>query len=130
MLFQALTPLDSSILNASNLVGVVPLPLLPVEVQVKAANELRINKIDKSVPHVTVVLEVYRKIEEIVGLGILVVKGLEEHISGVLIGNVLDHKSSASVIFDLVENNVKLTLLALLDFVLFPSALVLRARVI
>lgn len=60
-----------------------------------------VNEIDESVPYITLVVEVYGKVEEVILVRILVVDILHEVLLRVLVGDVAYHQCGSAVCFNL-----------------------------
>jgi hypothetical protein len=83
--------LDAAVGDLANLVTVELGPLGPVVLIEEVDDEDGIDEVDESVAHVTVVLEVNGKVEEVVVVLLGAIDGLKQHLLGVLVRDVLDH---------------------------------------
>lgn len=98
MIRQRLLPLYPCIRQLSYLLAVKPLPAFPVKLLVEADNHCRIQKVDKGIPNITLVLEVDRKVEEVELPRIVARKELQEERLVVLVRDVFDHDCSPVVV--------------------------------
>ena len=91
VVLERLLALDAAVGDLANLVTVELGPLGPVVLIEEVDDEDGIDEVDESVAHVTVVLEVNGKVEEVVVVLLGAIDGLKQHLLGVLVRDVLDH---------------------------------------
>ncbi len=95
---KALLALEAPVGQLANLLRVEPLPGAPVQVLVQGQHVERVRHVDEGVPHVAVVLQVDRQVQEVVPARVPLVQALEQHFLSVLVGDVLDHHRRAIVL--------------------------------
>lgn len=66
---------------------------LIIEVQ----NEVMVDKVDKTISHICLVLVIYRHIDEVVLALMILVDLLQEHLLSVLVGDIPNHNSCAEI---------------------------------
>ena len=89
--------LDAGVADVAHFLAVEPLPLALVEPLGEGQDVLGLHHVDEGVPHVALVLEVDGQVEEVVQPVELLVDGLQQHLLGVLVGDVLDHQRGPAV---------------------------------
>jgi len=67
-----------------------------VELLVKRENTTQINKIDKSVPDIAVILEINGEIEKVIASPKILIKSLKHHFFRILIWNIPYHQGGLS----------------------------------
>ena len=100
--------MDSSIGDFADFLGVESLPRLSIEVLIKWYDKEWIDKVDKGISNVAVVLQVNGKVEKVVFAAVVLVNLLQEHLLGVLVGDVSDHDGRARVFAS--QNSIKINL--------------------
>ena len=91
VILQGLLSLDTTIGDLANLVAIELCPLGSIILVEEVHNENGINEVDEGITHVAVVLEVNRQIEKVIVVLLGPIYRLQEHLLGVLVGNVLNH---------------------------------------
>lgn len=108
MIDETVLALDSAECELANLLTVETLPPLAIELLVELQNENWVNKINERIAYVAFVLRrsgndkityliIYREIEEVVLVSVILVNLLEQHLLSVLVRDVLHHDSSPGV---------------------------------
>jgi len=115
--------LNPSVSDFTDLQGIEHGPLLVMKLLVERMDITQINKIDKSVADITVILEINGQIEKIIVALELLVESLKHHFLRVLIGDIPYHQSRLvfrkyprrnDLKLRVVINGLKLPLLALI----------------
>jgi len=126
---ERLLALNASVGQLADLLRVEAFPHLAGEVIEQLHHKKGVAHVDEGVPHVAVVLEVDRQVEEVVPACVLLVQPLQKHLLRVLVWNVLDHdcRSRVAPARNLLQIQLKrLAALRLKD--LLPLAAVERLR--
>lgn len=107
---QSLLALDSTVCDLANLLGVEGLPSLAVHVLEEGYDVDWVDKVDEGVADVAAVVHVHGQVEEVVLALMESVDSLEEHILGVLVGDITNHDGCARVLTgeDLLKVNGEL----------------------
>lgn len=83
--------LNTGIADVADLLAIELLPFLAVKF-LDERNDVRWpHHVDESIAYIALVLEVNGQVEEVVGAAELLINGGQEHLLGVLVGDVLDH---------------------------------------
>ena len=90
---EGLLALDATVGQLADLLRIEALPILTIQVLVQRNNINWVTHVDEGIADVTVVLQVNRKIEEIVTTCMFRVDSLQQHFLCVLVGDILDHYS-------------------------------------
>lgn len=90
---EGLLALDATVGQLTDLLRIEALPILTIQVLVQRNNINWVTHVDEGIADVTVVLQVNRKIEEIVTTCMFRVDSLQQHFLCVLVGDILDHYS-------------------------------------
>lgn len=100
-------------------------PRLPIQVFVKWYDKEWIDKVDKGISYVAVVLQIYGKVEEVVFAAVVLVNLLKEHLLGVLVGDVSDHDGRARVFAsqNAIKINLKSIIITVIEFSLIIVSL-------
>lgn len=98
ILHEVTLTLDSTKSDLANFLGVEVLPRLVVHVLKKRHNVDRIHEIDESVADVAIVVQIKRKVEEVVRSLVQPVDALQEHLLCVLVRNMTNHNRGAPVL--------------------------------
>ena len=72
---------------------------------------LRANEVDKAVSHIAVVFYIAGKVQEVIGVGEIVVNFLRKLLYRILVGNVANHHSCSGVGKDVIRPHRKNTAL-------------------
>jgi hypothetical protein len=72
-------------------------PTFTLETEIKFLQTRQIQEIDESVPDIAIILDIAGQVEEVVGIGMLLIDLLSQQLDGVLVGYVLDHERSPSI---------------------------------
>lgn len=92
MSFTIRLSLNSGVSNLTNLKWVELFPLLIMKLLIKWEDITQINKIDKSVTYVAVILRIDGEIKKIIASPKITVKSLKHHFFGVLVRNITNHE--------------------------------------
>ena len=98
VLHEVALALDPPERDLADLLRVEAVPRLVVHVLKEGHDVDRINEVDEGVPDVAPVVQVERQVEEVVAALVVPVDALQEHLLRVLVRNVPDHDSGASVL--------------------------------
>ena len=85
--------LNSSISNIAYFFGIVNGPVFAIKFLKKWQNWAQINKIDKSVSYIAVVIQIDREVKKVELVFEILVDRLQQLSFGVLVGNIPDHQS-------------------------------------
>jgi len=115
---EVLFALDSAISDFADFLWVESLPWLSIEVLIKRNNEERVNKVDKGISDITVVLQVNWEVKEIIAAGMELINLLKEHLLGVLVGDVSNHDRCARILSMqyAIKINLESIIITLIDF--------------
>lgn len=105
-LHQGLLPLNPCVGEPTNLVTVESWPALPDQSSMKGADMAGMDKIDKGITDVTLVLEIHAKVDEIVGISVRFIDQIDEHLLGVLVWNITDHAGGSAILDNTVNVNL------------------------
>lgn len=81
-------------------------PSFPIEFKIEFGDELSINKIDKSITHITRIVWIHRKIEKVVFITMILINFVDQHLLRVLVRNMPYHYCRAAIILDLHVNKI------------------------
>ena len=127
---QVWFPLDPSISEFTDLLGVEALPLLSVELLKKLEDKNRINKIDECISNIAFILnqirkygylKINRQVEEVILVLVVLIDLLQKHLLCILVWDVLNHDRGPLVLLidDVVQ--AELELVAILGILSLPG---------
>ena len=90
--------LDTCVADVTHFLAVEPLPLALVEPFGEREDVFGLHHVDEGIPNIALVLEVDGKVEEVIQPVELLIDGLQQHLLGVLVGDVLDHQRGPRVL--------------------------------
>lgn len=113
MSYEGLSSLDSGVRYFANFLRIEFGPSLSVKSFEEGFDERRMDHVDECIAYIASVLEVNRKIEEIVLVEMSFVQQVHDHFLCVLVWNIFDHKSRSlvSVVLQVLQINCKTVLL-------------------
>lgn len=106
----------------ADFLAVEPAPPFAVELKVELGYELGVDEVDKRITHVARVVGVYRQVEEVVFVPVVLVHLIDQHLLRVLIRYVPNHYSRTSIILNLHESITENSYLINVDFELLVLA--------
>lgn len=95
--------LDASVSNFAYFLAVELLPFLVVEVLIEGNDCLAIDKVDKSVTNIALVLEIDWQVKEIISSFVSFINSGKQHLLIVLVGDVSNHQSG-SLVFSIADS--------------------------
>lgn len=89
--------LNSSESYGADFLRVKAPPFLPLKVFDEGRDELGVQEIDETVANIALVLEINRKIEEVISATVRNVHFIEQHLLAVFVGNIPNHDGRPSL---------------------------------
>lgn len=131
VLDQVALALDAPVGNLADFLRVEGLPRLVVQVLIEGHDVDGVNEVDEGVTNVATIVQVQRQVKEVVAAFVVPVDALQEHVLGVLVGDVSDHDSGSRILTakDAIQVNLELrvSILPSLFAVGYTALRVLRA---